>query len=126
MTPTAIPGRDLSKSRVDRAGEQLRRWILSRDFNAMSHDQYLKQAAWDLFAWRDTFRVPLAKTVMGLRSFVKSEVPELQTPGAKLPVGQRLKREVCSPGSRTVGTSSMFTTTLRNHNLRGTGRSTSL
>lgn len=38
-------------------------------------------------------RVPLAKTVMGLRSFVKSEVPELQTPGAKLPVGQRLKRE---------------------------------
>jgi ppGpp synthetase/RelA/SpoT-type nucleotidyltranferase len=63
------------------------------DVNDMNHDDALTQAAWDLFSWRDTFRVPLTKTVMGLRSFVKTEVPELRASGAQIPVGQRLKRE---------------------------------
>jgi hypothetical protein len=56
-------------------------------------DEALRQAALDLFAWRDTFQYPLGKVVMGLRSFVKTVRPELQADGAKLPVGQRLKRE---------------------------------
>jgi len=35
----------------------------------------------------------VARLVMGLRSMVRSECPELKEPGARLPVAQRLKRE---------------------------------
>jgi putative GTP pyrophosphokinase len=45
-----------------------------------------------LVPFRASFQQPLNKVVMGLRSFVKSEMKVLP-PDGKLPVGQRLKRE---------------------------------
>jgi hypothetical protein len=45
-----------------------------------------------LIAFRSRFQVPLTKVVMGLRSFVKSEMAMLP-PDGKLPVAQRMKRE---------------------------------
>jgi ppGpp synthetase/RelA/SpoT-type nucleotidyltranferase len=47
-----------------------------------------------MITFRETFQLPLKKTVMGLRSMVQSECPELKEPSARLPVAQRLKREV--------------------------------
>jgi putative GTP pyrophosphokinase len=45
-----------------------------------------------MIAFRETFQDPLRKTVMGLRSMVKSEVPAFKATGARVPVVQRLKR----------------------------------
>jgi len=46
----------------------------------------------DLIAFRETFQVPLNKTVLGLRSMVCSEWPELKALGSRTPGVQRLKR----------------------------------
>ena len=46
-----------------------------------------------LIAFRETFKKPLDKTVMGLRSMVRSESPDLKRTGGRIPVAQRLKRE---------------------------------
>jgi hypothetical protein len=45
-----------------------------------------------MIAFRESFQLPLNKTVMGLRSMVRSERPELNKE-ARLPVVQRLKRQ---------------------------------
>ena len=84
---------DLSNARMDRAGKLLKTWIASDIVEIDPDDEILRQAFWDMFAWRDGFRYPLSKVVSGLRSFVRSESPGLRATGARLPVGQRLKRE---------------------------------
>lgn len=88
--PELVPIDQLSKTRIDKAGRLIRDWLAKP--NASTSDEEA-QALWDMFGWRDGFRYPLSKVVNGLRSFVKSESSELRVPGAKLPVGQRLKRE---------------------------------
>jgi putative GTP pyrophosphokinase len=93
MAPRFSDGRRLSNTRVDRLGGRVRTWYERDRPELVETDEELRQALWDFFAWRDTFRYPLTKVVMGLRSFVKSERPELRAPGTRLPVGQRLKRE---------------------------------
>jgi len=45
-----------------------------------------------MIEFRESFQLPLKLTVMGLRSMVRSECPELKLPGARVPVAQRLKR----------------------------------
>jgi putative GTP pyrophosphokinase len=93
MCPEIVDGDGLSNTRVDRVGRRLRAWFERESPELVDTDDELRQALWDLFAWRDTFRSPLSKVVMGLRSFVRSERPELRAPATRLPVGQRLKRE---------------------------------
>jgi hypothetical protein len=46
-----------------------------------------------MITFREVFQRPLDKTVMGLRSMVCSESPELSRSGDRIPVAQRLKRE---------------------------------
>lgn len=84
----------LSNTHMDKAGARIRAWLIdpAQTPQDVVTDPALRQAWLDVFTWRDTFRAPLSKVVMGLRSFVKSERPELRATGAKLPVGQRLKR----------------------------------
>lgn len=82
-----VPG--LSRTRLDRAGDELRRYWLSDD-NEVS--AAVMRAYIDLITFRETFQVPLNKTAVGLRSMVCSERPELKIPGARIPVVQRLKR----------------------------------
>lgn len=90
---TNVPG--LSKGQVDRAGDQLRQWAT----NPLTGDEEtvegleLALATFDtLIAFRSSFQIPLTKVVMGLRSFVKTEMAVLP-PDGKLPVAQRMKRE---------------------------------
>lgn len=45
-----------------------------------------------MIAFRESFQLPLKKTVMGLRSMVCGECPELKRQGGRVPVAQRLKR----------------------------------
>jgi putative GTP pyrophosphokinase len=79
-----------SRGDINRAGDELRRWWRSDDdisaataeaFNAM-------------ITFRESFHASLKKTAMGLRSMVRSECPELKQAGQRVPVAQRLKREV--------------------------------
>jgi hypothetical protein len=77
-----------SRSAIDRAGETLREFWLSSD---PATDATL-DAFRAMITFRETFQEPLRKTVMGLRSMVKSEVPALKASGAHVPVVQRLKR----------------------------------
>lgn len=75
---------------INRAGEQLRRWWRSEDpIDDVTHDAFVA-----MVTFREAFQGPLKKTVMGLRSMVRSESPELKEPGRRVPVAQRLKREV--------------------------------
>jgi putative GTP pyrophosphokinase len=82
-----VPG--ISRTRIDRAGDELRRYWLEDSEKA---SDAVVRAYMDLIAFRETFQVPLNKTVLGLRSMVCSEWPELKTPGSRIPVVQRLKR----------------------------------
>lgn len=82
-----MPG--ISRTRIDRAGSELRRYWLGDSAKA-SED--VVRAYRDLMAFRQTFQAPLDKTVLGLRSMVRSERPELKVPGSRIPVVQRLKR----------------------------------
>lgn len=81
-----LPG--YSRGDVNRAGVELRRWWRSDE--GMNADT--SRAITAMVEFRETFQLPLKKTVMGLRSMVRSECPELKEPGARLPVAQRLKR----------------------------------
>jgi hypothetical protein len=81
---------DYSRGDINRAGAQLRRWWLSDE----SIDEKTSAALRAMVTFREAFQLPLKKTVMGLRSMVRSECPELKVPGARVPVAQRLKREV--------------------------------
>jgi hypothetical protein len=82
-----LPG--YSRGDINRAGGELRRWWASDE--GMTEDT--GQALDAMVAFRETFQLPLNKTVMGLRSMVRSECPELKVSGARLPIAQRLKRE---------------------------------
>jgi putative GTP pyrophosphokinase len=82
-----LPG--VSRKAIDRAGIELRRYWMSDDEDVTNATI---EAFTALIAFRETFQVPLNKTVLGLRSMVRSEQPELKQPGARVPVVQRLKR----------------------------------
>lgn len=83
-----LPG--YSGGDINRAGVELRRWWRSdKPTTKETHEALVA-----MIRFRETFQAPLNKTVMGLRSMVRSECPELKAPGARLPVAQRLKREV--------------------------------
>lgn len=77
-----------SRSAIDRAGDVLREFWIGGD---PPIDDTV-EAFHAMIAFRETFQEPLRKTVMGLRSMVTSEVPDLKAPGARVPVVQRLKR----------------------------------
>lgn len=83
-----IPG--LSRSAIDRAGERLERWWSAEEEPPASDD--VTAAFMEMIAFRETFQLPLKKTVMGLRSMVRSEQPDLKAAHA-IPVVQRLKRQ---------------------------------
>lgn len=72
----------LTKSRVNRAGSVIRRWI--RDGGVVATPE-LDAAIDVLVSWRASHQYPLTKATMGLRSMVKSE-------GCSVEVSQRLKR----------------------------------
>jgi ppGpp synthetase/RelA/SpoT-type nucleotidyltranferase len=74
---------EISKSAVDRAGDELRVWWQKADA-----EQPVPASARLLFAFRDEFPNPTKKVTLGLRGFVKRE----SEPDAQLFVGQRLKR----------------------------------
>ncbi len=83
------PVAGLSRSQIDRAGVELRRWWEQDDAS-------LTMAAVDAFvamiAFREAFQAPLNKTAVGLRSMVRSEWPALKVEDSHIPVVQRLKR----------------------------------
>jgi hypothetical protein len=81
-----LPG--YSRSAIDRAGDELRRFWL--EGGAVTPETVAAFGA--MIAFRESFQLPLKKTVMGLRSMVSSECPELKQKGARVPVAQRLKR----------------------------------
>jgi putative GTP pyrophosphokinase len=81
-----LPG--ISRSAIDRAGEELRRYLLEED----EPTETTVEAFDTMIAFRETFQMPLNKTVLGLRSMVRSERPELKETGSRIPVVQRLKR----------------------------------
>jgi len=82
-----LPG--YSRSAIDRAGDELKRYWLADDEKASVATLRAFEA---MIAFRESFQLPLKKTVMGLRSMVCSEVPELKRVGDRVPVAQRLKR----------------------------------
>lgn len=73
-----LPGRRLSATRVDRAGEQLRRSWFEGPGEAFEHDSKPGEAATVLFDFRELFEYPLTKVTTGLRRFVIAEVAGLQ------------------------------------------------
>lgn len=86
-----LPG--VSRKAIDRAGEELRRYWLEDEIKLAS--SAVLEAFGTLITFRETFQVPLNKTVLGLRSMVRSEQPELKRVRAgkpRIPVVQRLKR----------------------------------
>ena len=82
-----LPG--YSRSEIDRAGEELKRFWLGEDTEVPVGTVKAFEA---MIAFRESFQTPLKKTVMGLRSMVCSECPELKRDDARVPVAQRLKR----------------------------------
>jgi len=84
-----IPG--LSRSAVDRAGEKLERWWSAKQAPPDTYE--IDRAFTEMIVFRETFQLPLKKTVMGLRSMVCSEQPEFKAAGSTVPVVQRLKRQ---------------------------------
>lgn len=80
-----------SRSAIDRAGEELKRWWLDSEEDGLVTAETIA-AFGTMIAFREAFQLPLKKTVMGLKSMVRSECPELKEPGARVPVAQRLKR----------------------------------
>jgi hypothetical protein len=83
-----IPG--YSRSGIDRAGTALQRWWVDEDAQTT---QRIVRAFAAMIAFRESFQLPLKKTVMGLRSMVRSERPDLKASGSYIPVVQRLKRQ---------------------------------
>ena len=75
---------ELSKSAIDRAGAELRKWWSIDEDDVLPPDQ----AAEALFAFRAEFPGPMKKVTVGLRQFVVRECEPNATPA----VGQRLKR----------------------------------
>jgi len=86
------PSPPFSKGQINRAGDRLREWLLDDDAWQNATEQETMDTFGVLVPFRASFQQPLNKVVMGLRSFVKSEMKALP-PDGKLPVGQRLKRE---------------------------------
>ena len=84
------PVEGISRTAIDRAGVELRRWWDSDDEDLPFETI---EALTAMIAFRETFQLPLNKTVAGLRSMVCSECPELKAPGTRIPVVQRLKRQ---------------------------------
>jgi putative GTP pyrophosphokinase len=84
---TPLPG--YSRRAIDRAGEELKRYVTSDEETALRATLDALRA---MIVFRESFQLPLNKAVMGLRSMVCSECPELKQPGATVPVAQRLKR----------------------------------
>ena len=82
----------LSKGQINRAGDRLRLWTSDPEEWVGADAQEAHETFGTLVAFRSSFDTPLTKVVMGLRSFVKSEMAVLP-PSGKLPVGQRMKRE---------------------------------
>lgn len=84
MTDVPWPG---SRRQIDLAGERLRDWWF--DFGLSQElvvtDPVLTAATGLFVSFREGFQVPVSKTAMGLRSFLRSE-------GAPVIVSQRLKR----------------------------------
>jgi len=81
-----LPGH--SRSSINRAGRELRRWWMTPG-NAVTPETIDAFAA--MIAFRESFQVPLKKVVMGLRSMVCTEM-RLERVGQNVPVAQRLKR----------------------------------
>ncbi len=81
-----LPGH--SRSSINRAGRELRRWWLTPE-GGVTDDVVEAFAA--MIAFRESFQVPLKKVVMGLRSMVCTEMG-LERRGQNVPVAQRLKR----------------------------------
>jgi len=81
-----VPG--ASRTAIDRSGKALRDWW--NDLNRL--DDQIVHAYRLMIRFRETFQLPLGKTAMGLRSMVRSEIPEFKIPGSRIPVVQRLKR----------------------------------
>lgn len=100
-----MSGETPSKSRVDRAGERLRKSVLSVDamLDGPERDAELDVLA----AWRARYRAPLAATVMGLRSAITTSL------GHEPVVRRRLKREeqiiakLVRPGTHRIRLSQM-------------------
>lgn len=85
-----LPG--YTRSSINRAGEELRAYWRAEDFERLPPEDTVKAYA-AMIAFRESFQLPLNKTVMGLRSMVCSECPELERgKSARVPVAQRLKR----------------------------------
>ncbi len=87
------PLHGVSRKAIDRAGDELRRYWLEETETPAS--EAVIDAFVTLVGFRETFQVPLNKTVLGLRSMVCSEQPELKRTRAekpRIPVVQRLKR----------------------------------
>jgi (p)ppGpp synthase/HD superfamily hydrolase len=82
-----LPG--YTRTSINRAGERLKHWWLDEDAEA---SEAIVEAFEAMITFRESFQVPLKKTVTGLRSMVRSECPKLKLPGARVPVAQRLKR----------------------------------
>jgi len=86
-----LPG--YSRGDINRAGRTLRTWWLFDDDDEAGVPDEVVRAYMAMMSFREFFQTPLTKTVMGLRSMVKSECPELKASGDPLPVAQRLKRQ---------------------------------
>lgn len=85
QTSKFAPLSGYTRGDINRAGEELR-----RARSPVTDDTVAAFEA--MIAYRESFQLPLKKTVMGLRSMVCSEVPELNRVGDRVPVAQRLKR----------------------------------
>ncbi len=75
-----------SRSQIDRAGTALRSWWI--DDKEVEVTPALLSAFGAMISFRESFQLPLTKTVMGLRSMVRSESPELKAKDDRLPVVQ--------------------------------------
>jgi len=78
-----MPG--ISRTAIDRAGAELRRWWMS---NEAEFPPPTVDAIGVMIACRETFQLPLNKTVAGLRSMVCSECAELKASGSRILVSR--------------------------------------
>jgi putative GTP pyrophosphokinase len=77
-----------TRSSINRAGEELKRFWLGNEERPPAATVEAFQA---MIVFRESFQLPLKKTVMGLRSMVCTEMG-LGRVGDNVPVAQRLKR----------------------------------
>lgn len=64
----------LSKGQINRAGDRLRLWTNDPEEWMRADAEEVHETFGILVAFRSSFNTPLTKVVMGLRSFVKSEM----------------------------------------------------